>query len=85
VITMSFMDMPWSYYATIVSFGIFFTCLNIYIFTLWLSHPFASPYWLVGVAFGAILLLYSIRMVRIQQAELVEKKRLETENQATED
>lgn len=82
---MSFMEMPWSYYATIVSFGIFFASLNIYIFTLWLSHPFASPYWLVGVVVGAVCLLYSIRMVRIQQAELVEEKRQETENQATED
>jgi hypothetical protein len=72
--------MPSSYYAVIVTFGIFFACLNIYIFTLWLSHPLASPLWLIGVLIGAIGFVYSIRLVQVQQAELVEKKRHEGES-----
>jgi len=75
---MSFTEMPWSYYATLTSFGLFFASLNIYILTLWLAHPLASPFWLVGVVVGALCLVYSVRMVRIHQAELVEKKRQET-------
>ena len=74
---MSITSMPWSYYATILSFGIFFASLNIYILTAWLDHPMASPLWLIGVAIGFIALLYSVRMVRIQQAELVAKKQKE--------
>ncbi len=69
--------MPWSYYAVIISFGIFFASLNIYGFTLWLTHPLASPLWLIGVLLGGVGLIYSIRMVRIHQAELVEKKHVE--------
>jgi hypothetical protein len=75
---MSSAKMPWSFYTTLVSFAIFFASLNIYLLTLWLAHPLASPLWLIGVAIGGILLLYSIRMVRIHQAELVEKKHQET-------
>ena len=71
---MSVTSMPWSYYATMLSFAIFFASLNIYILTAWLSHPMASPLWLVGVAIGFVTLLYSVRMVRIHQAELVAKK-----------
>ncbi|MFW9795143.1 MAG: hypothetical protein ACFFEE_12615 [Candidatus Thorarchaeota archaeon] len=71
---MSQISMPWSYYAVILTFGVFFATLNIYIFTLWLSHPLASPLWLIGVAIGAVGLIYSIRMVRIHQQELIEKK-----------
>jgi uncharacterized protein (DUF983 family) len=82
---MSFAKMPWSFYATLVSFGIFFACLNIYILTLWLAHPLASPLWLVGVVVGALCLIYSIRMVRIHQAELVEKKHQETSTESIED
>jgi uncharacterized protein (DUF983 family) len=67
-----------SYYTTGASFGIFFACLNIYILTLWLAQSMASPVWLVGTVIGAILLLYSIRLVRVQQVELIEKKQLET-------
>jgi hypothetical protein len=74
---MSFTKMPWSFYATIVSFGIFFASLNIYILTLWLLHPMASPLWLIGVAIGGLCLIYSLYMVRIHQIELVEKKRQE--------
>ncbi|MFW9811773.1 MAG: hypothetical protein ACFFF9_04890 [Candidatus Thorarchaeota archaeon] len=74
---MSLTRLPWSYYAVILTFGVFFASLNIYILTLWLAHPFASPYWLIIVGIGAIGLIYSIRMVRIHQAELVEKKQVE--------
>ena len=82
---MSSAKMPWSFYATILSFAIFFASLNIYLLTLWLAHPLASPLWLVGVAIGGILLLYSIYMVRIHQAELVEKKRQETSAESVDD
>jgi len=69
--------MPSSYYAVIITFGIFFASLNIYIFTLWLAHPLASPFWLIGVGIGAVGLIYSIRLLRLQQRELVDKKLLE--------
>ena len=82
---MSFNQLPWSFYATLGSFAIFFASLNIYILTLWLAHPMASPLWLVGVVVGALCLVYSIRMVRIHQAELVEVKRQETTAELTED
>ncbi|MHA1935534.1 MAG: hypothetical protein ACW97A_09640 [Candidatus Thorarchaeota archaeon] len=75
---MSALELPWSYYATIVTFGIFFASLNIYILTLWLVHPLASPWWLLGVVIGLLGLLYSLRMVRVHQRELVEKKAAET-------
>ena len=78
MIRMSLTELPWSFYATLASFGVFFASLNIYILTLWLAHPWASPLWLVGVVVGALCLVYSIRMVKIHQAELVEKKRQET-------
>ncbi len=74
---MSQPSMPWSYYAVIITFGIFFASLNIYGFTLWLTHPLASPLWLIGVLIGGVGLIYSIRMVRIHQAELVEKKHVD--------
>ena len=67
--------MPSSYYAVLVSFAIFFACLNIEILTTVLNHPLKSALWLVGTIVGFILLLLSVRMVRIQQKELVEKKR----------
>jgi uncharacterized protein (DUF983 family) len=70
---MSQASMPWSYYAVILTFGVFFASLNIYGFTLWLSHPLASPLWLIGVILGAVGLIYSIKMVRIHQRELIEK------------
>ncbi|MFW9809876.1 MAG: hypothetical protein ACFFE6_10930 [Candidatus Thorarchaeota archaeon] len=76
---MSKQSLPWSYYAVILTFGIFFATSNIYIFTLWLAHPLASPLWLIGVAIGAIGLIYSISMVRNHQRELIEKKKLEEE------
>ncbi len=82
---MSYIKMPWSFYATLVSFGIFFTSLNLYILTLWLSHPWASPLWLIGVIGGALCLIYSVYMVRIHQAELIEKKLKETSDQTNGD
>ncbi|MHA2046236.1 MAG: hypothetical protein ACW99G_15715 [Candidatus Thorarchaeota archaeon] len=69
--------MPWSYYAVILTFGIFFASINIYIFTLWLAHPLASPFWLIGVVIGGVGLIYSIKMVRVHQQVLVKKKLLE--------
>ncbi|MFW9975538.1 MAG: hypothetical protein ACFFDQ_09755 [Candidatus Thorarchaeota archaeon] len=75
---MSFTNMPWSFYAVLVSFGIFFASLLLYTLTLIFGHPFASPLWLIGVAVGGLGLLYSIRMVRIHQSELIEKKKQES-------
>lgn len=74
---MSRQQMPWSFYATLVSFAIFFACLNIYVLTMLLAHPLSSDLWLIGVVAGFVLLLYSIRMVRIHQKELIEKKEVE--------
>ncbi|MFW9844613.1 MAG: hypothetical protein ACFFEV_08550 [Candidatus Thorarchaeota archaeon] len=74
---MSRQQMPWSFYSTLVSFEIFFTSINIYILTAILSHPYASDLWLIGVIGGFVLLLYSVRMVRIHQRELVAKKEAE--------
>lgn len=76
---MSEASMPWSFYATLLSFALFFTSLNIYILTAILSHPFASPLWLIGIAAGFIALVYSVRMVRIHQAELVARTQAEPE------
>ena len=70
---MSYMELPSSYSMTIISFAIFFFSLNAYILTLLLHHPFASPLWLVGVVIGIIALIYSYKMVKIQQKELVEQ------------
>jgi hypothetical protein len=76
---MSKQQMPWSFYATLASFGIFFACLSIYITTSLLGHPFASDLWIIGIVAGFILLLYSVRMVRFHQWELIEKKANEAE------
>ncbi len=77
VMHMSKKQMPWSFYSTLVSFAIFFASINIYILTNLLSHPLSSDLWLIGVIGGFILLLYSVRMVRIHQRELVDKKQSE--------
>ena len=69
--------MPWSFYATLLSFAVFFVSINIYALTALLSHPLASDLWLIGVVAGFALLLYSIRMVRIHQKELIDKKETE--------
>ncbi len=79
---MSNPKLPWSFYAVLVSFGIFFASLNIYLLTLFLQHPLASPLWLIGVVIGLVALLFSVRMVRIHQAILIEQKRARTENQS---
>ena len=65
---------PWSFYAVIVTFAIFFFSLNVYVFTLWLSHPLQSNLWLVGVAIGLVGLIYSIYMVRVHQKEMIAAK-----------
>jgi hypothetical protein len=70
-------SIPWSFYSTLVSFAIFFFCLNVYILTKLLSHPYASELWLIGVGVGLLSLIYSIRMVRIHQAQLILKKQSE--------
>jgi len=77
VMQMSKKNMPWSFYSTLFSFAIFFASINIYILTNLLSHPLSSDLWLIGVVGGFILLLYSVRMVRIHQSELVDKKEAE--------
>ena len=69
--------MPWSFYATLISFAIFFASINIYFLTMFLSHPWANDLWLIGVVVGFVLLLYSVRMVKIHQRELIEKKEAE--------
>ncbi|MHA1961479.1 MAG: hypothetical protein ACW99U_14750 [Candidatus Thorarchaeota archaeon] len=74
---MSGTTLPWSFYATIVTFAVFFFSLNVYIVTLLLAHPWASPYWLIGVAVGLVGLIFSYRMVRIHQRELIERKMLQ--------
>jgi hypothetical protein len=66
--------MPWSLYAVVVTFGIFFFSINVYIITKALAHPWASELWIIGILGGLIGLIYSGRMVRIHQAELVAKK-----------
>jgi len=67
--------MPWSFYSTIASFAVFFACVNIYILTKWLNHPLSSEFWLIGVVIGVVWLIYSIRMVKIHQKEMVERRR----------
>ncbi|UCE08921.1 MAG: hypothetical protein JSW61_07965 [Candidatus Thorarchaeota archaeon] len=74
---MSATSMPWSFYAIIVTFAIFFFSLNVYIATVLLAHPWASPYWLIGVVGGLIGLIFSYRMVRIHQRELIDRKKMQ--------
>lgn len=81
---MSYFELPWSYSAAIVTFGIFFFSLNVYLFTLVLSHPFASPWWIVLSVIGLIGFIYSLRMAKVHQAELVVKKQSE-ESQVSSD
>jgi hypothetical protein len=75
VVVLSQKGLPWSFYAVIVTFGVFFFSLNAYILTVWLSHPLRSDLWLIGVAVGLVGLLYSLRMVRIHQRERIEARR----------
>jgi lipid-A-disaccharide synthase-like uncharacterized protein len=67
-------ELPWSYYALIGTFGLFFFSLNMYIFTEWLQHPLQSPLWLIPTVGGFIGLVYSARMVKNHQSELVSQQ-----------
>ena len=69
--------MPWSFYSTLASFGVFFASANMYILTKWLDHPFSSDLWLIGVVIGFLWLVFSMHMVSKQQQELIRKKQLE--------
>ncbi len=68
--------MPWSFYAVLISFGVFFFSLNVYILTKLLSHPWTSDLWIVGIVGGFVALIFSVRMVRVHQRRLIEMKRL---------
>ncbi|MHA1779968.1 MAG: hypothetical protein ACTSYL_03765, partial [Candidatus Thorarchaeota archaeon] len=57
--------MPWSFYAVLISFGVFFASLNIYVLSEILSHPLPNDPWLFGIVGGFIALLYSVYMVRV--------------------
>jgi hypothetical protein len=72
--SVTYVKMPWSYYATILTFGVFFFCLNVYLFTKWLGHPLASDLWLVGIISGLVGLAFSVHMVRVHQRELIRIK-----------
>ncbi|MHA2424556.1 MAG: hypothetical protein ACXAEF_07195 [Candidatus Thorarchaeota archaeon] len=80
---MSAFQLPSSYYSVIITFGVFFFFLNAYILTLVLSHPWSSPIWLVISIAGLIGLIYSYRLVRTQQEELIEEKRKRDANEST--
>ncbi|MCK4484797.1 MAG: hypothetical protein KAU89_08225 [Candidatus Thorarchaeota archaeon] len=80
---MSQVKMPWSFSVLLVTFAIFFFSLNVYIVTSLLSHPWASDLWLIGVVVGGIGLLYSIRMLRVHQQQLIEARN-EREHQESE-
>ncbi|RDE17378.1 MAG: hypothetical protein C4K49_03140 [Candidatus Thorarchaeota archaeon] len=66
--------LPSSFYSTLITFGVFFLCLNMYIFTSWLQHPLASNLWLLGAFIAAIGLVFSWHMVRVHQHEMIERK-----------
>jgi hypothetical protein len=74
---MSYLKLPWSYSGAIITFGVFFFSLNVYIFTTVLSHPYASPWWLVISAIGLVGFIFSLWKARIHQAELVARKQAE--------
>ncbi|MBD3407150.1 MAG: hypothetical protein GF411_13610 [Candidatus Lokiarchaeota archaeon] len=74
---MSQLSMPSSYYYTIVAFAIFFSSLNIFILTEWLDHPLKSPIWLAVAIIGFVALIFSWRLVKKQQMELMMKKKEE--------
>ncbi|MHA1216946.1 MAG: hypothetical protein ACTSPX_06475 [Candidatus Thorarchaeota archaeon] len=72
---MSRPSLPWSFYAVLISFGVFFFSLNVYILTKLLSHPLETDLYLIGIVGGFVALLYSVHMVRVHQQELIEAKR----------
>ncbi len=80
---MSALELPSSYFMVIVTFAVFFFSLNVFIIAELTSNPAASPLWLIGVAVGLIGLLYSYRMVRIHQKELIEAKKQRDAESAT--
>jgi len=80
---MSQTKMPWSFSALLVTFAIFFFSLNVYIGTKLISHPWASDLWLIGIVAGGAGLLYSIRMIRLHQRQMIADKE-ESEHQENE-
>lgn len=74
VTKMSQEGLPWSFYAVIGTFGVFFFSLNVYIFTVVLDHPLRSDLWLAGVALGLLAMIYSIRMARVHQKERIQAR-----------
>ncbi len=80
---MSQTKMPWSFSALLVTFAIFFFSLNVYIGTKLISHPWASDLWLIGIVVGGAGLLYSIRMIRMHQRQMIADKE-ESEQQEIE-
>jgi MFS family permease len=74
VMLLSKRSLPWSFYAVIVTFGIFFFSINAYFLTIWLAHPWRSDLWLLVVGIGLVGLLYSVYMVRIHQRDLIAAK-----------
>jgi len=80
---MSQAKMPWSFSAILITFAIFFFSLNVYILTNLMSHPWASDLWLIGIVAGGAGLLYSIRMIRVHQRQMIEDKN-ESEHQESE-
>ncbi|MFQ5833539.1 MAG: hypothetical protein ACE5H4_12600 [Candidatus Thorarchaeota archaeon] len=63
--------LPWSFYAVIVSFGVFFFSLNVYILTILLQHPLRSDLWIIGIVGGFLGLIYSVSMTRVHQRERI--------------
>ncbi len=66
--------LPFSFYAVLVTFGVFFASVLIYVMTRLLDHPWASDLWLVGVTVGAVGLVVSIRLVRRDQERMVRER-----------
>ncbi|MHA1484881.1 MAG: hypothetical protein ACTSPR_06150 [Candidatus Thorarchaeota archaeon] len=66
--------MPWSFSAILVTFAIFFFLLNVYVGTKLISHQWASDLWLIGIVVGGAGLLYSIRMIRMHQRQMIADK-----------
>lgn len=71
---MSYVRLPWSYTAAIVTFGVFFFSLNMYIFTAILDHPYASPWWIVASVVGLVGFIFSLWKARAHQAGMVARK-----------
>ncbi|NHJ14613.1 MAG: hypothetical protein EAX95_13115 [Candidatus Thorarchaeota archaeon] len=74
--------LPWSFYAVIFTFGVFFLCLNMYILTIWLQHPLRSDLWLVASGAGLVGLIYSLWKTRVHQSERIQEKRKLTSDES---